>query len=235
MGTIGREYLRVSQDASGRFQSPAEQHDDNARDAARNGWELGESYAETEGISASRHSSRRRPGFDALTADLAAGRFGARVLILWESSRGSRRVGEWVSLIELCEDNGVVIHVTSHGRTYDPANPRDRRSLLEDAVDSEYESAKSSKRIRRDMASHAAKGLPHGAIPYGYCREYAVDSRGRRHLVGQYPQPAEAAVVEELFRRIRAGHSLRSIAADFAARGITTRQCPGDCTRKHDH
>lgn len=43
--------------------------------------------------------------------------------MIWESGRGIRRVGDW---------------------TYDPANSRDRRSLLEDAVDGEYEPAKIS-------------------------------------------------------------------------------------------
>jgi len=43
---------------------------------------------------------------------------------------------------------------TTHGRTYDPANPRDRRMLQEDAVDSEYETAKLSMRAKR-----AAVGL----------------------------------------------------------------------------
>jgi site-specific DNA recombinase len=38
-----------------------------------------------------------------LIADLEQDRFGAQVLMIWESSRGSRRVGEWVRLLELCE------------------------------------------------------------------------------------------------------------------------------------
>jgi site-specific DNA recombinase len=218
-----REYLRVSQDRTGHLQSPQEQHSDNEGAAAERGWALGDPYAEADGVSASRYSAKARDAFGQLSADLAAGRFGAQVLILWESSRGSRRVGEWVSLIEACEDAGVMIHVTSHDRTYDPASPRDRKALLEDAVDSEYESGKSSKRIRRSMAANAAAGKPHGTVPFGYRREYAVNERGKRVITGQVPEPAEAAVVEELLRRLRAGHSLRAIAADFTARGITTR------------
>ncbi|MDQ0664685.1 DNA invertase Pin-like site-specific DNA recombinase [Arthrobacter ulcerisalmonis] len=95
-------------------------------------------------------------------ADLEEDAFGAGALGLWESSRGSRRTGEWVDLIELCEERGIRIWVTTHGRLYDPANARDRRTLLEDAVDSEYESAKTSKRLQRDMRSDAEKGRPHG-------------------------------------------------------------------------
>jgi hypothetical protein len=42
-------------------------------------------------------------------------------------------------VLELREQRSMSIFVTTHGRCYDPANGRDRRSLLEDAVDSEYE------------------------------------------------------------------------------------------------
>jgi hypothetical protein len=155
-----------------------------------------------------------------LVADLKADRFGADLLHIWESSRGSRRVGEWVTLIELCEERRVGIAVTTHGRTYDPANPRDRRTLLEDAVDSEYESAKLSTRAKRATAANAADGKPHGRIPFGYRRRYDPVTR---RLVAQEPEPTEAPVVVELFERLGAGHSLRGIAADFERRGVRSR------------
>lgn len=219
-----REYLRVSEDQTGRLRSPAEQHADNAKAAAGNGWRLGEPYAEDVAVSASRYSLKARVAFDRLCRDLETGAFAARVLILWESSRGSRKVGEWVSLIEACEDAAVRIHVTSHGRTYDPANHRDRRSLLEDAVDSEYESAKSSERLRRAFAAAAAEGRPGGRVPYGYRRAY---DPATRRLVSQDPDPDEAPVIAELYERLAAGESLKSVARDFAARGVVTRGSKG--------
>lgn len=215
-----REYLRVSADASGRMESPEQQHETNARHAAQNGWTLGEPYAETCAVSASRYSTKARAAFDRLTADLAAGRFGADVLILWESSRGSRRVGEWVGLVEKCEAAGVAVYVTTHGRAYDPANARDRRALLEDAVDSEYESAKISARTSRAAAAAASAGKPHGRAPYGYRRVYDPVTR---RLVAQEPDPAEAAVVRELFARLAKGESFKGIARDWRERGLLTR------------
>ncbi len=215
-----REYLRVSFDTSGRERSNEEQHDDNARAAAELGWALGNPYRDTG--SASRHTTKVRDGFDKLLADLHADRFDADLLLLWESSRGSRRVGEWVDLIELCERRGVSIAVTTHGpRTYDPGNPRDRRNLLEDAVDSEYESSKLSLRARRAAAANAAAGKPHGPGPYGYRRVYDPATGAYR---GQEPDPVEAPVIVELFERIAAGHSLRAISKDFAARGLVGRR-----------
>lgn len=213
-----REYLRVSQDTSGRERSPQEQHADNQRAAAELGFTLGEPYRDIG--SASRYARKSRKGFDQLVDDLTQGRFGAHILMLWESSRGSRKVGEWVSLIELCEASGVKIHVTTHGRTYDPANHRDRRTLLEDAVDSEYESAKKSDRLKRSAAAAAAEGRAVSRVPYGYRSEY--DPKTGR-LVGRAPEPGEAKVVAELFEKVAEGKTLHSIAREFAERGIEKR------------
>jgi site-specific DNA recombinase len=214
-----REYLRVSLDKSGRERSLEEQHDENERAALKRGWTLGEPYRDTG--SASRFANGNgRAGFDRLTADLEAGRFGAAVLVVWEASRGSRRLSEWARFLELCEDAGVRIHVTTHGRTYDAGNARDRRSLQEDGTDSEYESAKISARSRRAAAASAAEGQPHGRVPYGYRRLYdSATGRLDRQEIG----PIEAAVVRELFDRLEGGHSLRAIARDLEARGVRSR------------
>jgi DNA invertase Pin-like site-specific DNA recombinase len=216
--TIAREYLRVSVDKSGRQRSPEEQHADNERAAAEHGWTLGEPYRDVG--SASRYAGNGRPGFDHLVEDLERGRFGATVLVLWEASRGSRRLSEWARFIETCETAGVAIHVTTHQRTYDVANARDRRSLQEDGTDSEYESAKVSARALRATAANAAAGKPHGRTPYGYRRTY---DPGTGRLAGQEPEPVEAATVRELYDRLERGHSLRGIAEDLQARGVGTR------------
>lgn len=214
----GREYLRVSRDTSGRERSPEEQHEDIAADAAARGWDLvTPAYLDTS--SASRFARKARKGFDQLITDLQEDRFGADMLVLWESSRGSRKVSEWLTLIELCEERRVKIHVHLHHRTYDSTNPRDRRSLLEDAVDSEFEVAKTSGRVRRAMDANAVAGRPHGPAPLGYRRLYDH----ARKPIGQEIDPDEAVVVREVFRRVESGEALLAIAKDFAGRGITTR------------
>jgi DNA invertase Pin-like site-specific DNA recombinase len=197
-----------------------EQHADHVRVAAEQGWALAEGAYRDESVSASRYSRKVRAGFDALIADLEGCRFGAQVLMIWESSRESRRVGEWVRLLELCEQHSVSIFVTTHGRCYEPGNGRDRRSLLEDAVDSEYESAKMSSRQWRAAAANAAAGRPHGCVPYGYRRVFDPQTRA---LIAQEPEPVEAEVVAELYRRLIQGHSLKGIARDYGERGIRTR------------
>jgi site-specific DNA recombinase len=216
---IARAYTRVSKDRSGRSRSTGQQDDDLSGDCERRGWVKGESYSDNS-KSASRYSRDERGDFEQLIADLEHDRFGGHVLLLWESSRGSRRVGEWVRLIDLCEQRGVYFWVHTHSRVYDPANPRDRRTLLEDAVDSEYESGKTSSRIKRDVAASAVQGRPHGRCPYGYRRVYDPHTR---KLIGQEPDPDEAVYVEELFTRVLAGHSVYTIAREWDDRGVRTR------------
>lgn len=216
--STGREYLRVSKDRSGRQRSVTEQHDDNDQHAEQRTVRLLEPYAEDGAVSASRYGRKIRGRFTRLLADLRAGRFGADELWLWESSRGSRKVSEWVELVEACEEASVHVYVTTHARVYNPANPRDRRSLLEDAVDSEYETAKSRERTIRASRANAKEGRPHGRLPFGYTREY--DGRGR--YLRQVEKPEQATIVREVAERVAAGESTFAIARDLQRRGVPT-------------
>lgn len=216
-----REYLRVSQDKSGRLRSPAEQHADNEELGHDLGFRLtGEAYAEGA-VSASRYGGKVRGQFQALLADLRAGTFGADVLVLWESSRASRQIAEWTDLVDACEAAGVRIAVTVDERMYNPAKGRDRKELLAGGLDAEYEARKMSDRISRASAASAAAGECWGPCAFGYERTYDPKTG---NVTGQVAKPGEAEIVRELFARVRRGHSLNSIARDFTARGITGRR-----------
>ncbi|WP_354261498.1 recombinase family protein [Arthrobacter sp. OAP107] len=110
-----REYLRVSKDRSGRGKSPDQQHDENAAALAQRGWDIHPRPYRDNYRSASRYSKQAREGFAQLMSDLEEDAFGAGALGLWESGRGSRRTGEWVDLIEPCEERGIRIWVTTPG------------------------------------------------------------------------------------------------------------------------
>jgi hypothetical protein len=150
-----------------------------------------------------------------LVADIEGDRFGAEVLLVWEASRGSRRVGEWCTLLDLCEDKGIGIAVTTHGRIYDPRNGRDRRTLLEDATDSEYESYKISTRVRRNVKASARDGRAHGGRVYGYRRGRDFDTLRTTLVVDEH----QAAIVRESARRLLEGWTLSGIARDLNERG----------------
>ncbi|WP_197523621.1 recombinase family protein [Rhodococcus sp. 008] len=228
-----REYLRVSKDSSGMGKSPDQQHDENIRAIEGQGWQLHSTppYRDTD-RSASRYAKREREDFVRLIADLEADAFDADVLALWESSRGSRRVGEWVKLVELCAERQVRIWVTTHGRLYDPVNARDRRSLLEDAVDAEYEAAKTAERIQRDVRASAAAGKPHGKNLYGYMRTYKQGPRGPM-LDEILPHPEQAPVVQEAASRVMNGDTFYAIAKDFNKREILPRRPSFKAHRAH--
>jgi len=216
-----REYLRVSLDRSGAGKSPEQQHDEMTAGAQQKGWTLHPRPYRDTGVSASRYARKVREGFAELMADLEDGTFAADVLGIWESSRGSRRTGEWIDLIELCAERRVLIWVMTHNRVYDPTNARDRRSLREDASDAEYESDKTSERLRRDVRANAMKGRPHGKHIYGYERVY---DQVTRQLVEVVEHPVHGPVVREAARRILAGETYYSVAKDFNARGIEPRR-----------
>jgi len=215
-----REYLRVSKDRSGRERSNTEQQDEN-----RQAWpdlDFGEHYSDA--TSASRYARKARDDWPRLIADLENGTFGADVLVLWETSRGSRKVGDWVDLVDICEKRGVKIAVTEHDRLYNPANARDRKDLIDGANDAEYESAKTSGRVRRSSGANALKGMPHGRVLYGYRRTYDPETGSLR---GQDPHPEQAPVVHRVFTDYADGRSARAIAAALNAEGTKTNRGNG--------
>lgn len=216
------QYLRVSldKDKDGPARSTDQQQAENEAAAAApdRGWPIVQTYRD-DNRSASRYATKVREDYARLLVDLEAGKLD--VLILWEPSRGSRKVSEWARLLEVCQERHVLIYVTSHGRLYDPTNHRDERTLMEDAVDGQYESGKVSMRVRRDSAARAAAGKPHGPTPYGYERLY--DDRTRK-LIEQRPKAGEAEVVREVFKSLAKGVSLKALAATLNGRGVPTKR-----------
>ncbi len=213
-----REFLRVSKDRSGREKSPNQQHDDHARDGERHGFALHPTPYREIG-SASKYAKKERDEFPKLIADLQEGRFDADGLAMWEGSRGSRKVSEWALLLDLLAEGPKLVWVSTHGRMYDATNHRDRRTLLEEAVDSEYESGKTSDRLRRDHADRAAEGRPVGRQSWGYRSVY--DERSGK-LVRREPdhESGRPKLVLELFEQFAAGTSLSRITRDWRAQGI---------------
>lgn len=171
----------------------------------------------SDGRSASRYARQQREAWALLLAGVERGRFD--VVILWEASRGDRTLTSWSQFLDLCRDRGVKIRVTNDERTYDLDHDSDWRQLASSGVDSAHESAKTSKRIRRGVASSAAAGRPAaGPCPYGYRRLY--DPRTGA-LLGQEPDPDTAPTVVEIIRRVGSGDPVSAITRDLNARGVT--------------
>lgn len=100
-------YTRVSHDASGRGRSVAEQEEECRAVAAEHGWTVRQVVSDVS-IGASRHSAvKSRPGFEQLAHVLRRG----DVLVVWESSRLTRKLGEYLAMRELCESRHVLLCV----------------------------------------------------------------------------------------------------------------------------
>ncbi|MEU3981778.1 recombinase family protein [Streptomyces sp. NPDC026672] len=224
-----REYLRVSKGKGRIARSITDQHRDNVTAEQEHGpWTWGEAYADTG--SASKFARKTRDDFDRLMADLESKDFGApgTVLVLWEISRLARETGKGVSLVDAVESGGYLIHVTSLDRTFNPRNYGDRHALISGINDAEKEARLLSVRTLRGVNSALGEGRPHGKTPFGYARDYELID-GRPRPVRQYPDPSEAPLVRELFRRVlgsteKAPESIRSVALDWERRGIVSRQ-----------
>ena len=227
-------YSRVSNDDRGDQRSVEEQDDENRDHCLAEGWEVGEAYCDND-KSASWFGKKIREEWERLLQDLATGRF--HVVVLWEPSRGDRRLAHWIGFLDLCRDLGVLIHITSHERTYDPRKRRDYKTLAEEGMDSHDDSAKTSERVKRTKRESAKKGLPAGRMLYGYERIYEIEPNGKKKLArvvfdeqervvvdrdGNEHVYTPAGVVREIFERLSAGDSLRGMTVDLNRRGVPT-------------
>jgi DNA invertase Pin-like site-specific DNA recombinase len=142
------------------------------------------------------------------------------VVVLWESSRGDRKLTEWSAFLDSARATHTKVHITTHRRTYDLSIARDWRTLAEEGISSAYASEETSLRIRRDMADAAQAGKPHGRVPYGYTRRYEFVPGRRKPIGHQEPDPATAPIAREIIQRIAQGEAISRLIRDLATGGI---------------
>ncbi|RYB88322.1 recombinase family protein [Nocardioides glacieisoli] len=235
-------YGRASRDPRGGGTSVSKQIERGRNFAQRDGVDVVAEIRD-DNKSASR-GSRERDGFLKVRGLIDAGR--ADVLILWEVSRSSRDLEEFMGLVNACADNGLEIAVS--GTRYNPTKVDDWLPLVLQGVMAEAEARRIKKRNIDSVETNALRGSPHGRIPYGFRRCY--DSR-TGILVGQTPfvrvdssgSPVrtpegefvpvlsdeaprtlspEAVVLVEAVNTLLDGGTLRQICRDLNTRGIPT-------------
>ena len=203
-------YGRKSNKDNGK--SVAQQRTVFVQDCSREGVAVGQEFADPD-RSASRYATRDRPGYAELLTYISSGQ--CELLVLWEASRGSRKLSEWTLLLDLCRDAGVHIRILDHHRTYNLAEWRDYKTLAEEGIDAHGESERLSGRVRRGRRSGVENGRPGGPAHFGY--EHHYDLRG--NWLETVPN-ANAAVVTEIVRRVLAREPLLAIARDLTERGV---------------
>lgn len=182
------------------------------RDAvAENGWTLTQEYQDDSSASLYRH--KERENWSRLLADLAAGALD--VLVLWKPARGSRDEIDWFPLLRSCQERGVLLHIVADGRTYDPRDGRDWKTLADEGVNASYYSRQLSKDVRRGVGKAASKGGPHGRVAFGYDGRY--DETTKRPV--RVPN-AHAVIVREIFERLDQLTPISTLTKDFRDRDV---------------
>jgi site-specific DNA recombinase len=200
-------YTRISRDENDARHGVERQEADCRALAERLGWEIVAVFTDND-ISASTSSRKPRPAYAEMIEAVRVGQVGG--IVAYSNSRLTRRVREYLDLIELHRETRVQIKTCVSGDA-DLSTADGRALAITLATWDAAEAERTSERLRRQKHDRAARGLPQGGRyrVYGYTRNFEVVN-------------AEAEVVREIFTRRASGESATSIARDLADRGITT-------------
>jgi len=198
-------YLRISLDQTGEGLAVQRQRELCLAILGQRGWEPAGEYVDNS-ISAT-DATKKRPGYDALIADLDAGRFDAVVCYdLDRLTRQPRQLEDWIDRAErgrlaLVTANGEADLTTDAGRLFARIKLAVARSEVE----------RKSRRQRDAAKQRSELGRP----PLGV------------RLTGYTPKgdliSDEAVVVRRMFEEITAGATLKAIARGLESDGIQTR------------
>lgn len=200
-------YTRMSRVHQGREWSVEDQERECRVECERKGWPVREVFCDKD-IGASRHSGKERPEWERLKAAIRPG----DIVVMWEGSRSTRDLAEFVTLRALCEDLGVPL--SYGGKQLDMAEAEDRFSGGLDALLAEREAEMIRNRALRGKRSSAAAGRPYGPAPWGLRRADTVEVKWEL-------DPVEAPRLRGAMDRALAGQSLRSILKWLESTGRT--------------
>jgi site-specific DNA recombinase len=198
-------YLRISLDSTGEHLAVARQREDCRRIAVERGWTIIEEYVDNS-ISASKRATKR-PAYDRMVADHAAGHFDA--LVCWDLDRLTRQPRQLEDWIDAAEDHGLLL-TTANGEA-DLSTDGGRLFARIKASVARAEVERKSARQIRAAAQRADRGKP----PSG--------ARLRGYTDGGLIVADEALVVRSMFTRFSAGDSLRGITVWLTEQGVETR------------
>lgn len=154
-------------------------------------------------------TSDRRPGFQRMIRDAEQG--GWEYVIVYALDRFARNRYDSAVYKRQLKNHGVKVLSAMENISDDPSGVL-MESLLEGLA--EYYSKELAQKTTRGMEDNAHRCMVNGPLPLGYIRgpdgKYAICE-------------PEAAVVREIYRRVRDGDQLASIYRDLNAREIRTK------------
>jgi DNA invertase Pin-like site-specific DNA recombinase len=180
-------------------------------------------------LSGSEFRQKERVDWPRMLDDIETGRL--QVIIMWDTSRGSRDLEDWIKFLKLIARKNVPIHAVSHDRTYDPTNHRDWQILAEDGVKNDAYSKQLSANLKRGFKYAARKGRPRGKAAFGWRRVYDPDSGD---MLTQEPIPEYRKYVEEMFTRYVSGMGRKKLAIEWNERNALPETHPDWVPKSRD-
>jgi DNA invertase Pin-like site-specific DNA recombinase len=203
-------YARLSEDEDGEGENVEIQKAECAEYAAEKAppWEVVGTFEDND-ISASRYSTKPRPGYLALLASIRAG--AVEAVLVTEMPRLYRRLEELLELIQLAETTPLRHIEAVDGGGYDLSTGEGIHNAVSAVNNAALESRKISDRAKRKKKAQARKGaFAGGARPYGYEAD------------GVTVREQEAAVIRRTAAELLAGWGLRSLVAALNREGYRT-------------
>ncbi len=151
-----------------------------------------------------------RPGLKRLLADIRSGLID--IVVVYKIDRLSRSLADFAKLVELFDERKVTfVSVTQAFNTTTSMGRLTLNILLSFA---QFERELAGERVRDKIAASRQRGIWMGGTPpLGY-------DVVERKLV---PNPAEAAIVREMFSRFATVPSMATLVKDLRARGVTSK------------
>jgi len=197
-------YARISRDATGEEVGVTRQIEDCRALAEKLGYVVAGEFIDDD-ISASTKSRKKRPQYDDMMSRAKRGEFGA--ILAYSNSRLTRRVREYMDLIDLHNMHGVALRTVVSGE-HNLATADGRGAALTVAVWDQAEAERTAERTHRAKQDMASKGVFRGGQrPYGYDRN------------GMTIREKEAEVIRYATRAVLEGRTLAAIARELNERG----------------
>lgn len=196
-------YLRISQDKTGEQAGVTRQREDCLALVKQQDWTLADVYQDND-ISAS--SGKVRPDYRRLLADIEAGLIDA--IVCWHPDRLYRKLADLEGLIAAIERQSVIMRTVRAGEI-DLSTPTGRMLARILSATAQAEGEVKADRWRRSWQQGREQGkwAGSGTRLFGYTREGEVI-------------PDEAAVAQEMAKRIAAGEPIMGVARWLEAEGI---------------
>jgi len=196
-------YARVSSDREGLEHSVQRQEADCRKLAKREGYEVVDVFVDND-ISASTKSRAPRPQYEEMLAGARAKQFS--VILAYSNSRLTRRVREYMDLIDLHNQHGITIKTVVSGE-HNLATADGRGAALTVAVWDAAEAERTAERVKRAKDDTAKEGgYRGGPRPYGFEKN------------GMKVRESEAEIIREMTKAVLAGRTLAGLTKELNKR-----------------